>query len=98
MTFCSNFGKAYQNGRNFPTWWDYMTTGRIDEKGRILIPLELRQKLGLESGSEIVFMVSGKNIILRSALNSEEFRKLSKKITQEIQNSTNEPIEIEKLF
>ncbi|MFW9915261.1 MAG: AbrB/MazE/SpoVT family DNA-binding domain-containing protein [Candidatus Thorarchaeota archaeon] len=75
-----------------------MTTGRIDEKGRILIPLELRQKLGLESGSEIVFMVSGKNIILRSALNSEEFRKLSKKITQEIQNSTNEPIEIEKLF
>lgn len=75
-----------------------MATGRIDEKGRILIPLELRQKLGLETGSEIVFMVSGNKIILRSALNSEEFRKLSKKITQEIQSSTNEPIEIEKLF
>jgi transcriptional pleiotropic regulator of transition state genes len=38
---------------------------RVDEIGRVVIPSELRDVMGLESGSALEFYIDGEQIILR---------------------------------
>lgn len=39
-------------------------TRKVDELGRIVIPIEIRQKFGIEVGTQIEIYVNGSSIIL----------------------------------
>ncbi len=70
----------------------------LDDKGRITIPLELRQKLGLKPGEEINLSIVNKTLLLRKTLTTDEFRDLSNNIRKKLENEIDNPIEFEKLF
>jgi len=40
-------------------------TRKVDELGRIVIPIELRRNLGIAEGTALGFHVEGENIVLR---------------------------------
>ncbi|EMY5507726.1 AbrB/MazE/SpoVT family DNA-binding domain-containing protein [Bacillus wiedmannii] len=49
------------------------TTGivrKVDDLGRVVIPVELRRTLGIAEGTALDFHVDGENIILRKPENS----------------------------
>ncbi|MCK4848219.1 MAG: AbrB/MazE/SpoVT family DNA-binding domain-containing protein [Candidatus Heimdallarchaeota archaeon] len=70
----------------------------LDDKGRITIPLVLRQKLGLRPGEEIILSIINKNLLLRKTLTVDEFKDLSSNIRKELERKIDSPIELEKLF
>ena len=70
----------------------------LDDKGRITIPLVLRQKLGLRPGEEINLSIINKNLLLRKTLTVDEFKDLSSHIRKELERKIDSPIELEKLF
>ncbi|MGW6145934.1 AbrB/MazE/SpoVT family DNA-binding domain-containing protein [Bacillus mycoides] len=39
--------------------------GKVDELGRVVIPVELRRTLGIAEGTALDFHVDGENVILR---------------------------------
>ena len=43
---------------------------KIDEMGRLVIPKEMRDKLGIKNGDEIEFFVEGDRVILKKYLPS----------------------------
>jgi len=45
----------------------------VDEKGRILIPKEVRDKVGLKAGKRARLEVKGQNIIVMPPISPEEF-------------------------
>lgn len=73
----------------------------VDELGRIVIPIELRKKFGIEKGDPLEISVSGSNIMLRkfepNCIFCGSFKKLSEykkrlvcqKCLQQIQKSKN---------
>ncbi|PHE61850.1 AbrB family transcriptional regulator [Bacillus toyonensis] len=40
-------------------------TRKVDELGRVVIPVELRRTLGIAEGTALDFQVDGENVILR---------------------------------
>jgi AbrB family looped-hinge helix DNA binding protein len=70
----------------------------LDDKGRITIPLELRQKLGLRPGEDINLSLINNNLLLRKSLTVNEFQELSRDIRRKLKNKIDSPIEFEKLF
>jgi AbrB family looped-hinge helix DNA binding protein len=60
----------------------------LSEKGQIVIPKDIREYLGLKPGSEIVFEIRGKEVVIKSGKDPKEFveefcnvpRKIKKKI------------------
>ena len=46
---------------------------KIGPKGQIVIPKDIRDYLGLKSGSEVVLEVKGRELVLRSDVNPEKF-------------------------
>ncbi|MCI0766163.1 AbrB/MazE/SpoVT family DNA-binding domain-containing protein [Bacillus sp. TL12] len=38
---------------------------KVDELGRVVIPIELRRVLGISTGAALEFYVDGKNVVLR---------------------------------
>ena len=75
-----------------------MSTTTIDEKGRVTIPKELRDQLGLEAGSKIVFAVINNSLLLRKTITVSEFEHISDKITQQLAEQTEAKLELDKLF
>ena len=53
-----------------------MTLAKVTSKGQVTIPLEIRQKLGLEAGSRIDFILTGEGRVVvepvRSSVKSLE--------------------------
>lgn len=47
----------------------------IDEKGRVLIPKEAREKLGLQAGSKATLKIEKEKIIITPPVSPEEFIK-----------------------
>jgi AbrB family looped-hinge helix DNA binding protein len=45
----------------------------IGEKGQIVLPKDIREYLGLKPGSEVVFEVKGKEIIIKRSVDPEKF-------------------------
>ncbi len=74
----------------------------VSEKGQIVIPRDVRNKVGIKPGSEVVFEVEGEKIVIRKKLSPEEFikrfgdvPKLKKPITiKEIKQILDEEYEI----
>jgi len=52
-----------------------MGTANIDERGRVVIPKELRQKIGLKPDQKVVIEARGEEIILKPAANVGKFAK-----------------------
>lgn len=50
-----------------------MKIERIGEKGQIVIPKDVRDHLGLKVGSEIIFEIKDREIVLRARSSPEEF-------------------------
>ena len=75
-----------------------MSKSIVDEKGRIVIPHSLREKLGLLPGTEVRLFLSGRYLLLRKVISPEEFNVLSSEIEQEVKKKNETPIDIEKLF
>ncbi len=48
----------------------HMKSGVMDKRGRITVPWEVRQRLGLAAGDQVEFVVEGDRIIFR-AVNNE---------------------------
>ena len=74
------------------------TKASIDEKGRITIPQDLRNKLGLTPGTNINFSVINKILLIKKLISPDEFTEISNKIGKVLEETTNSPIEFEKLF
>jgi len=71
---------------------------KIDDKGRVCIPNEIRKMLNLKSGEKILFQVQDDKIILRKSISMEEFVKKSEDFSEKLKGITKEPIEFKKMF
>lgn len=71
---------------------------KIDNKGRVCIPNEIRKLLNLKSGEKVLFQVQGDKIILRKSSSMEDFIKKSEDFSEKLKGITKEPIEFKKMF
>lgn len=71
---------------------------KIDDKGRVCIPNEIRKMLNLKSGEKILFQVQDDKIILRKSTSMEEFIKKSEEFSEKLKEEIKEPIEFRKMF
>ncbi len=71
---------------------------KIDEKGRINIPIEIRKKMNLIPGEIMIFQIKGEKILLRKVITPKEFIEKSKAFGEHLKKKTNEPITTEKIF
>lgn len=74
------------------------TDVQIDDKGRIVIPIEIREKFKIKSGETIQILVQDDMILLRPKLSTKEMVKKVQNLRSEILSKTNEPLKFEKLF
>jgi AbrB family looped-hinge helix DNA binding protein len=49
---------------------------KVTDKGQVTIPIGIRRKAGLLPSTDVEFVVSGKNVILRKSANMRRGRKL----------------------
>lgn len=71
---------------------------KIDEKGRICIPIEIRKMLNIKSGEKLLFQVQDDKIILRRAASTEDFIKKSEAFSEILKKTSKNPIEFKKIF
>ena len=71
---------------------------KIDEKGRVIIPIEIRKLLNIKSGEKIIFQVQDDKIILRKSTSIEDFVNKSKIFSEKLKNITKKPIEFKKML
>jgi len=71
---------------------------KIDDKGRVCIPIEIRKMLNLKSGEKILFQVQDDKIILRKSTSMEDFIKKSEEFSEKLRGITKEPIEFKKMI
>jgi AbrB family looped-hinge helix DNA binding protein len=71
---------------------------KIDNKGRVLIPSEIRKQLNLKAGEKILFQVQDDKIILRKSTSIKDFITKSEAFSEKLKEITKEPIEFKKIF
>ena len=71
---------------------------KIDDKGRVCIPNEIRKMLNLKSGERMLFQVQDDKIILRKSTSMEEFIKKSEDFSEKLKGVTKDAIEFKKIF
>ena len=71
---------------------------KIDDKGRICIPAELRKIMNLKSGEKMIFQIEEDKIIIRKATKPKEFIEKSKKFGEHLKKITKKPISTEKII
>ncbi len=71
----------------------------IDEKGRVLIPADLRKRLNLKQGEKVTFFLGDDNtsIVLKKSITSKEFIQNAENFKKKVKAATNEPLTFEKL-
>ena len=74
------------------------TEVQIDDKGRIVIPIEIREKFNIKSGEKIQILVENDTILLKPKLSTKEMIKKIQKLRTEISSKNAEPLRFEKLF
>lgn len=45
----------------------------VGPKGQVVIPKDLREHLGLQSGAQVVFEIRGNTVIMKPAINPQEW-------------------------
>jgi len=71
---------------------------KIDDKGRVCIPIEIRKMLNLKSGERMLFQVQNGKIILRKSTSIEEFIKKSEDFSEKLKGVTKDAIEFKKII
>ena len=71
---------------------------KIDDKGRVCIPIEIRKMLNIKSGEKILFQVQDDKIILRKSTTMEDFIIKSEAFSEKLKKITKHPIEFKKIF
>ncbi|MCB9757060.1 MAG: AbrB/MazE/SpoVT family DNA-binding domain-containing protein [Candidatus Omnitrophica bacterium] len=65
------------------------STTRLTSKGQIVIPEDIRNRLGLKKGTQFIIMGEGDSIILKTiaAPSMEDFGQILEKVSQSVQES-----------
>ena len=71
---------------------------QIDNKGRILIPKEIREKLHLNSGEKLLISVQDNEIRLKPKISPKSMINTIRVLRSEIKLITDVPLETKKLF
>ncbi len=72
---------------------------KIDEKGRVCIPIELRKKLKLKPGENVLFHLNDDNTIsIRKTITPDEFINEVEEFKKALKKESNKPIIFKKLF
>lgn len=71
---------------------------KIDNKGRILIPSEIRKLLNIKSGERLLFQIQEDKIILRKSTSMEDFVSKSEEFSKRLKETSKEPIEFQKIL
>ncbi len=74
------------------------TEVQIDDKGRIVIPIEIRIKFKLKPGEKIQIVVQDNTILLKPKLSTKEMIERVKKFRLEASSKGTQPLKFEKLF
>ena len=69
---------------------------KLDDKGRLTIPAQYREKLGLEK--EVAIILEEDHLIVCKMATAGEFKTASRKLAEEIGKSRDKPVGFEKLF
>lgn len=60
----------------------------VGEKGQVVVPKDIREHLGIKPGSEVIFEVRGKEIVLKPGVDPkkfvEEFCSIRKKVKRRL--------------
>jgi AbrB family looped-hinge helix DNA binding protein len=75
---------------------DFVERVKLDKKGRLTIPAEYKRKLGL--GEEVTLILEEDHLIVCGTASAEEFKKVSRRLSEEIAKKRRKPIGFEKLF
>lgn len=76
--------------------WAALEKVRLDKKGRLTIPAQYREKLGL--GEEVALILKEDHLIVCKIATAEEFKGASRRLAEEIAKTRKRPIEFEKIF
>ncbi|MHA1147460.1 MAG: AbrB/MazE/SpoVT family DNA-binding domain-containing protein [Promethearchaeota archaeon] len=71
---------------------------KLDDKGRILIPSEIRKLLNIKSGEKLLFQIQEDKIILRKSTSMEEFISKSEEFSKKLKDSSKEPLKFQKIL
>jgi len=74
---------------------------RLDERGRVTIPSEVRESLGIDKDAELVLEVQGSRIVLSKKLSPEEFIEEVHILQREIEASKRgemEPLKVKEIW
>ena len=71
---------------------------KIDNKGRIFIPLEIRERLNIKPGEKVIFQVDQEKLIVQKAVEPEDFIKKAKELQNHLSEVTDEPIPFKKII
>jgi len=75
-----------------------MQAVKVDSKGRIIIPGELRESLGLTEGKRLMLIGKEDYLILCKPAKLKDFKDASKRLAEEIMQRRRRPLSIQKLF
>ncbi|MBD3192560.1 MAG: AbrB/MazE/SpoVT family DNA-binding domain-containing protein [Candidatus Heimdallarchaeota archaeon] len=71
---------------------------RVDKKGRILIPKEIRERLNIKPGTKLFPKIEAGRLVLLKATSVREFQSEVKNFQEKLRKLTKGPIPTEKLF
>jgi AbrB family looped-hinge helix DNA binding protein len=77
------------------TWYATPMTTTIDKAGRVVIPIEVRKRLGLSAGTELEMVVEGFAIRLVRAVAGPELVRRGKRLVARPQAAEGERIEVD---
>jgi len=70
-----------------------MATIRVDERGRITIPGEMRESLGIGPDTQLVIEKKGPALVISKELTPDEFIREARGLQEEIRASKSESVE-----
>jgi len=71
--------------KNETNFVQYLMTGRLSEKGQLVLPKEFRDEQSLEAGSPIAILKIGNSLLLLPEMN--KFNRLCERIEQTLQKA-----------
>jgi AbrB family looped-hinge helix DNA binding protein len=76
-----------------------MGKAKVDDRGRLTLPVDIRDKLGLVPGTEVNVLETDRGVLIQSRVTKEEFiQELKGCITEQNQVQTIEPLDLKKIW
>ena len=70
---------------------------KVDSKGRILVPKELREEFDIKPGQTVRYTIQDGNLVILKPISNEEFKESVKTFHTKLKEMTDEPLKFEKL-